>query len=203
MSISTLSELKAAVADWANRSDLTSQIATAVTLCEARMSRDLKVRSLEQRATASLTAGDPYTLLPSDLRALRAVKLNTTPIAVLEYVTPNTMDVTYSSGTTGAPRVFTVVGGEIRWAPTPDSAYTAEIVYSVGITNLASDSDTNTILLRYPDAYLAGTLAEVFHLLEDAANAARWEARYGAAVANINQTEEMARHGGVMRIRNV
>lgn len=203
MSISTLSELKAAVAEWINRDDQTANIATAITLAEAMMSRDLKVRSLESRATATLTAGDGYTLLPSDLRSIRSVKLQTNPVAVVEYVTPDSMDINYDVTATGQPRVFSIIGGEIKWGPIPDSGYTAEIIYGTGITALASDDATNTILTRYPDAYLKASLAEMFALLEDPQRADWWRKEYGAAVAAINRTESEARHGGFMRMRAV
>lgn len=204
MSIATLSELKAAMRLVLNRGTADdSYIPTAIALAEARMSRELKVRSLEARATATLTAGDQYTLLPSDLRSMRSVRLQTNPVGVVEYVTPDSMDLSLDVNAAGRPTVFSIVGGEIKWGPKPDAGYTAEIIYGVGITALSADDDTNTILLRYPDAYLCGSLMEMFDYLEDEKNAAKWGGKYGAAVASINRTEDEARHGGLMRMRAV
>jgi len=44
MAITTYSELKTAVADWLNRSDLTSAIPNFIALAEAQMSRQIRHR---------------------------------------------------------------------------------------------------------------------------------------------------------------
>ena len=76
MSISTYSELKTAVANFLARTDLTDQIPDFIQLAEARLSRELESRDQEKRANATLTIGDQYIALPTDLREVREVKLN-------------------------------------------------------------------------------------------------------------------------------
>ena len=71
MSISTYSELKTAVANFLARSDLTDQIPNFIQLAEARLSRELETRDQEKRATATLTSGDEYIALPTDMREVR------------------------------------------------------------------------------------------------------------------------------------
>ena len=61
---------------------------------------------------------------------------NTSPIEVLEYYTPNALDSHYTSNAVGKPRAYTIIGSEIKFAPTPDSGYTAEIVYGEGMDEL-------------------------------------------------------------------
>ncbi len=46
------------------------------------------------------------------------VKLNTTPTEVLEYYTPQKINELYASGGSGKPRAYTIIGGEIKFAPT-------------------------------------------------------------------------------------
>ena len=46
MALSTYAELKASVADWLNRSDLTSAITDFVSLAESQMERDLRTRQM-------------------------------------------------------------------------------------------------------------------------------------------------------------
>ena len=95
MAIGTFAELKTAIANFLARDDLTDRIPEFISLAEARMGRELGTRSQTKRATATLTASDAYVSLPTDLRSIREVKLNTSPIEVLEYYTPNALDSHY------------------------------------------------------------------------------------------------------------
>ena len=149
MSISTYSELKTAVANFLARTDLTDQIPDFIQLAEARMSRELETRSQEKRATATLTADDEYVALPTDLREVREVKLNTSPNTVLEYRSPTALDSQFT-GAGGKPQAYSIVGNEIKFRPIPDSAYTAEIVYIGSLDALSDSNATNTILSRFP-----------------------------------------------------
>jgi hypothetical protein len=79
MSISTYAELQTAVANFLARSDLTAQIPDFIALAEGRMSRELETRSQEKRATATLTTGDEFIALPTDMREIREVKLKHKP----------------------------------------------------------------------------------------------------------------------------
>ena len=88
MSIGSYQELKDAIANFLARDDLTAQIPDFIQLAEARMSRELETREQEKRATATLTAGDEYIALPTDMREIRSVKLNVSPVKVLSYLTP-------------------------------------------------------------------------------------------------------------------
>ena len=64
MAISTYSELQSSMADFLNRSDLTSVIPTFIALGEARMNRDIRHWQMENRA--STTIDGQYLTKPSD-----------------------------------------------------------------------------------------------------------------------------------------
>ena len=64
MAITTYSELKTAVADWLNRSDLTTAIPNFISLAEAQMTRQIRHRKMVTRATATMDT--PYFAVPSD-----------------------------------------------------------------------------------------------------------------------------------------
>jgi len=196
MAITTYSELQTSIANFLARDDLTSQIPEFIDISEARMSRAIQARSQEKRATATLTADDPFVSLPTDLRSVRMVKLNTSPTEVLEYYTPIKLNEVYASGSSGKPRGYTVIGGEIKFAPTPDSGYTAEIVYMEGITPLSDSNTTNTILTRHPDAYLYGSLAAASVYLMDDARTALYEQLFTRAIEDIKREEERGKHAG-------
>jgi hypothetical protein len=196
MAITTFDELKTAAANWLGRDDLTDRIPEFIVLAEARMNRTIFARAQEARATATLVADDAFTALPTDLRTIRAVQLNTTPTTVLRFMPPSMLERTYPSSTSGKPLAYAVIGGEIKWAPTPDSGYTAEILYTQGIPALSASQTNNTYLLRSPDAYLYGTLVEAHRYLMDPAQANNFDQLFGRAMSEMKAEDDEARWGG-------
>lgn len=54
MALDTFAGLKATIADYLNRDDLTSVIPSFITIAEAKFNRKLRVRQMVKRATATL-----------------------------------------------------------------------------------------------------------------------------------------------------
>ena len=78
MALSNFTELKASIADWMVRSDLTSVIPDFIEIAEAEMNRGLEHWKMEEGATLSVSSR--YTALPSDFLAVRRAELDdTTP----------------------------------------------------------------------------------------------------------------------------
>ena len=196
MAITNYSELKTSIANFLARDDLTTQIPDFISLAESLMSREMNARSQEKRATATLTSGDAFVSLPTDLRSIRLVKLNTSPKEVLEYYTPAKLDELYASNAQGKPRAYTIIGGEIKFAPEPDSAYTAEIVYMEGVPDLSDSNTTNEILTRHPDAYLYGALAAASVYLMDDQKTTVYEQLFTRAIDEVKREEERSKQAG-------
>ena len=204
MAISTYTESKTAIANFLARDDLTSVIPDFIQLAEATMSRELETRSQEKRATATLTSGDEYIALPTDLREVREVKLNTTPLTVLTYYSPVALDSNFSSGGVGKPKGFSIIGDEMKMRPVPDDSYTAEIIYIGSITALSDSNATNNILTRSPDAYLYGSLAEAYAYLLDEQRASQYLQRFNLALEQIKVDEQRAHYGtGSLQISSI
>lgn len=203
MSIASYSELKTAIANFLARDDLTDQIPNFIQLAEARMSRELETREQEKRATATLTASDEYIALPTDLREVREVKINTDPVRVLTYHSPSSLDTSYSASAVGVPQGFSIVGTEMKLRPIPDSAYTAEIVY-IGSLGSISDTVTPTLFLRSPDLYLTGALVEAYSYLLDEARAAQYDQKFSRGIEEVRRDEERSHYGtGGLRIQSI
>ena len=203
MSISTYTELKTAVANFLARTDLTDQIPNFIQLAEARLSRELETRDQEKRATATLTSGDEFIALPTDMREVREIKLNTNPNVVLEYKSPTALDTTYT-GSTGRPSAYSIVGGELKVRPIPDDSYTAEIIYIGSLSALSDTNTTNVMLTRHPDAYLSGSLVEAYTYLMDEQRASTYDAKFSRSIEEIRKDEQRSHYGtGSLHISSI
>ncbi len=109
MAITNYSELKSAIADWLDRTDLTDSIPNFIALTEARHKRDFKLRRLETRVTANTVADQEYYSLPDNYIAMRNIQLNTDPKTSLEYLTPEQMDRLYAGSNKGKPKAYTII----------------------------------------------------------------------------------------------
>lgn len=201
MAFSTYSELKTSIANFLARDDLTSQIPDFIRLAEARMSRELDARSMEKRATATTVAGDSYISLPTDLREIRNVQLNTDPAKTLEYYTVQMINTDYAGQGQGKPKAYSIVGTEILLKPTPDAAYTLEIVYGENVQALSDEDTNNTILSRHPDAYLYGSLMNAYTYLMDETRASQYDQLFTRIMDEIIRDTEKARYGGVLSMK--
>ena len=201
MAFSTYSDLKTSIANFLARDDLTSQIPDFIRLAEARMSRELDARSMEKRATATTVAGDSYISLPTDLREIRNVQLNTDPVKTLEYYTVQMINTDYAGQGQGKPKAYSIVGTEILLKPTPDAAYTLEIVYGENVQALSDEDTNNTILIRHPDAYLYGSLMNAYTYLMDETRASQYDALFTRIMDEIIRDTEKARYGGVLSMK--
>lgn len=195
MAINTYTNLQTAIANFLARSDLTAQIPDFITMAEARMSRELETRSQEKRVQASTVGGNEYLALPTDLREVREVKLNTSPLTVLSYYSPVALDEKFASGGQGKPLGYSIIGDEIKLRPIPDTTYTVEIVYIGTIEALSATNQTNNVLTRSPDAYLYGALAEAYAYLLDEQRAAQYMQRFNLAIDEIRRDEQRAHYG--------
>jgi len=201
MAFSNYSELKTSIANFLARDDLTSQIPDFIRLAEARMSRELDTRSMEKRAIATTVAGDSYISLPTDLREIRNVQLNTDPVKTLDYYTVQMINTDYAGQGQGKPKAYSIVGTEIMLRPTPDAAYTLEIVYGENVQALSDEDTNNTILSRHPDAYLYGSLMNAYTYLMDETRASQYDQLFTRIMDEIIRDTEKARYGGVLSMK--
>ena len=197
MAISNYSELKAAIADWLNRSDLTDSIPDFIVLAEARHKRDFKIRRMETRVTANTVADSEFYSLPDNYVAMRNIQLNTDPKTPLEYLTPEQIDRIHAGSSKGKPKAYSIIGNNIQLRPTPDSAYQIEILYFKHFTALSDSNTTNDMLTHHPDAYLYGALVEAEPYLQNDKRIQVWSSYYDRAKNDIISSNERDRHSGV------
>lgn len=185
MPLTNNTELKAAVADWINRDDLTTQIIDFISIAEARMVRDL-IKTSELKVTTTLTVDANSKALPADFAGLVYMELNGT-YPPLDYFPADSIAQRFASGTSGRPISYSIQAQTIYFFPLPDSTYTATYTY-IAKPDIATDS-TNRILTMYPDVYLFGALAEAASFLEDEATEEKYKAKYQDAINRISNSD--------------
>ena len=194
MAITTYSELKTEVADWLNRSDLTSAIPNFIAMAEAQMNRQVRHRKMVTRATATLDT--PYFAVPSDWKETIRFQLNTNPVTPLVFVTPEQLledSQKYSAG--NQPLFYTTIGQQFEVLPQPDGSYEAELLYYAKIPSLSDGAPTNWLLTESPDIYLYATLIQSAPYLKEDERTAIWTSLYEKLVEDMRVADERARIG--------
>ena len=202
MALTTYTGLKASIADWLNRTDLTAEIPDFISLAEAQMERTLRTRQMIVRANASFNV--EYGATPADFLEVKSFKLTgTNPPTPLSFLTIDALDAESTKFTaSGRPRFFGVVGTQFRLVPTPDSNYVTELIYYAKLSKLSSSVATNFLLDSSPDAYLYGSLLQAAPYLQDDARIQTWATLYERALNDLQVADDRgATSGGALLTR--
>ena len=192
MSITTYTELKTSIADWLNRTDLTSVIPDFITFAEHRINGDVRIKEMEDRQTATASTTSRYLALPTRFLEMKRLQLNTSPVHILQFVPHQQIEDFYRAGP-DEPDYYTIIGSELEFDTTPDSAYTVEMSLWVQCDALSGSVATNAILTNYPNIYLYASMLEAEIYLQNDARAALWEQKYINAVEIANRKDRAGR----------
>lgn len=196
MAITNYTELKSTIADWLDRTDLTSVIPTFISLAEHQMERSVRHYKMIVRKAALLDT--QYTELPSDWLETIRVHLTSGDSHRLELVSLDDMvELREKSGNTaGRPRYYAHIGNTIEVYPTPDSSYDMELMYYQKIDPLNSSATSNWLLDIAPDAYLYGSLLAAAPYLAEDNRIEVWGGLYSSAIQALNNTSDASRDSG-------
>lgn len=201
MAITTYSELQSAVADWLNRTDLTSAITDFISLAEAEFQRTIRHRKMITRSDATIDS--EYSATPGDWYQSVSLILKTDPVHPLEYVTNEAMnDLKATSSAVGKPNYYTHVGTEIQVYPAPDgTGYTGEVVYYAKIPPLTDSNTSNWLLDIAPDIYLYGTLVQSAPYLRDDERTGVWASLYKQGIEELIVSDQRTRGQTSVRMK--
>ena len=205
MAISTKAELHTAVANWLNRSDLTSRIPEFISLAEAGFNRNLRTRDMLVRSTASTVS--QYVSLPTDFLEMLNIELtSTTPPKRLVYITSDRSDDYREkrNNEVGIPDYWTIEGASIQLLPTPSESVTLQLSYYQDIPALSglAASGNNHLLLSNPDIYLYATLMQASPYIMDPQSAGQWGGLLDRAMQELQMSDEKSRYaGGTLNMR--
>lgn len=191
MAIGTYIELLAAVDNWLARTDLSARTPEFIALCEGKLNRDLRCIQMEKRSTTSvnMSSVEPeFITLPTDFQTMRRVRLSSVAGKPRLDFRSGVQADEYRYGiadTAAQPYYFTILGDEMELLPTPDQAYTIEMVYRSNIPPLETNS-TNWLLTLAPDIYLYGALLEAAIFMKDDPRVPVWAEGYKYAMDGLN-----------------
>ena len=200
--------LKADIAEYLDRDDLTARIPSLISLGEDRIYRDLMKAisdsSLSDKSlisigqartvTSTMTISDPYISLPSRLTKIKSfhitVSSNQTKLAsrtddFIDDYWPNV-------ATQGQPKYYSRLDDDaLKVAPTPDAAYPFKLKYYEHPEALSVSNTTNWFTDNHPSILLYASLLEATPYLKNDSRIPTWVTAYSdclaAVVENLKQ----------------
>lgn len=207
MALTTYTELKTSIANWLNRSDLTTEIAgDFIALAEADFNAKLRIRQMEQ--IDEITIDAETETVPTGFISVRSLYiLSGSTKYNVEYITPANLFKTKGSSTSGLPRVYSIESDDatesFRFAPTPDSSYTGYLQYYKAFDNLSDSVASNYILSAHPAIYLYGSLYHASNFLGgiDPNQTAQWMNMYSMALERCENNDRQDSYGGAPTVQ--
>ena len=195
MALSTYDELFESIVSWSHRGDINLLIPDFIALAEVEMYNNegwqLETRDMEFVSTAP-TSGK-YLELPPNFEKARSVQIETgSGLCDLKFRAPEQL--MRVSGT-GLPRYFSVVGNELEFNVTPDSAYTIQMQYYKKPDPITPANQTNSVLTNHPNIYLFGALHQLFMWAEEQDEAVKYFAKMQSVIRGANKAAKKARYG--------
>jgi len=194
----TYDSLSSTVLQYLERSDpaVVAAIPTFITLCEYEIAQEIKTLGQLAVATATMTPNNPVLAKPARWRKTVSMTLtngtSTQPVLLrkFEYLKsywPN-------ASQTDVPQFYADNDYE-HWylAPTPDQAYTFEVLFYERIAPLSSTNQTNWLTQYAPNAMLYGTLLQAMPFLKNDQRQI-FQQKYTEAIQAL-KTEDVARVG--------
>jgi hypothetical protein len=196
MSITNYTDLKATIASYLARSDLTAQIPDFIQLAETRLRRELRIRQMLKVVTTATVAGDGTVELPSDYLQMRDLHINTNPIQTLGYQSPSNFYRNTNAAISGVPVQYTVLAQEFQFAPIPNGVYTLQMIYYATPPYLTTSNTSNVFLANCPDLLLYGALGEAEPYLMNDQRLQTWAAMYDRALTALTVSDDQGEYGG-------
>lgn len=157
LALTSYAELQTTVADALNRGDLKQVVPVMVTLAEAGLKNDHRIRNL---ATATFAVDADDEAVPAGFRTLESLSHDGPtyygPVEIVGADQIGTLRLRY--GASGAPRYAAILNGVMRFAPVPDATYSLRMTYWQTLTPLSAGA--NWLYTAHPHVYLFATLAQ-------------------------------------------
>lgn len=197
MSLSTYADLKTSVANYLARTDLTDQIPDFIGLAERRIRREVRIREMSVSVELTATAGSNSLSLPADFLEARDFVVVGNPTQPMNYLSPSALSRNPLSSVSGKPKDYTILANEFQLSPSPDFAYTLNLLYYANPTFLSDSNQSNVFLVNVPDMLLYAALLEAEPYLMNDARLTTWVSMYERASASVDKSNETGQYSGV------
>ena len=191
--ITDYASLKAQIADYLNRDDLTSQIPMFIQFVEVDLNNQLRMRDQVVRAEATSSA--EFVQLPSDWLEAISLKM-VSGVSPLRYVTLDQANLIKKEQLYTQVTYYSIMDDAIELVPAPGDDVEIEMVYYKKIPSLSDSVTTNWLLERAPDAYLYGALTHAAPFLMDDQRIPVFAQFYGTRVVAMQNESDVASHSG-------
>lgn len=194
MTIESFSTLKTHIGDLLTRPELASVIDTFISLGEARIYRDLRIRAMETALSETIASG--VIAVPSGYKSLKYAYVETSPVQKLTRKDAEWVYQNYPSRSSGGvPQFIAREAGNFIFGPYPDSTYTVKGVYYARLTALSTDNETNWFTESAPDLLMYAALCEAEPYLMNDSRIQLWNSLYDRTKARVqaeDNSEELS-----------
>jgi hypothetical protein len=195
MALTNYTDLKASVATWLHRSDLTSEIVDFVTLGEKRLNRKLRLLQMENSDTVTLSAAADSIAFPTGFLEHIDLRYDSDDWQPTQHSIKDMHKFTDTA--TGRPNYYAVTS-LYQFNRPADEEYSMTATYYKA-WDLATDS-TNWLMTNAPDAYLYATLLEAGAFIKDASRIQLWSEGLAQSINDLNRKDSMSRSKLSMRV---
>jgi hypothetical protein len=199
MAITNYSELKTAVANWLDRSDLTAYVPDYITLAESKLRKDRQVRKIQVRVPFSVSTEKVD--VPSDFRQIKSLYHDgPTYYGPIDIVGEGELaqEKHLNGADSGVPAKAAYVSDQIWFSPEPDATYSLVMTYETSLVALSDSNTTNWLITNHPEIYLYAALVESAPFLKDDARIATWETMLSKALGLLYQNTQRQEFSGHM-----
>ena len=174
--------MKTKVADWLNRSDLSSVLGDFVNMAIKRVERECNLNYMITSATGTLSTD--LIALPTTYKETNALILTTSGVDyyLKKDSYPHLISVFNTESATERPRSFATIpaGTSVMLRPYPDSTtvYTYELIYYLYSAEMTSDSETHWLMTNAWEIVLYGAMLEAAMYIVDSDRLATVELKY-------------------------
>ena len=204
MALDTYTNLKAAIANYLARTDLTTEIHDFIDIFEAEFNRRLKTQEMRLTTTVTTSSTTTFVNLPADFRKLVNISFQSDPRDIT-FSTEKLLKIQKSGAASQArrPQVVALASGSssgaplrLQFGPNPDTAYAFDVDYYASLPALSSSTTTNWLLNDQPAAYLYGSLKHARLFIKDTESRAEIQAEYDRLLVDMAIESEAKKAGG-------
>jgi hypothetical protein len=204
MSIKNYAELKTAIADWLNRTDLEARIPDFITLCEAAIYRQLRSTNNEKLQDYVFDSNGVTNIkdkipVPSDYLQPRLLSYNDVPLTRISEA--QYLKKLKESDAAREPKYYTRIHDELLFYPKFDGDeqdakvqlwyyFRPPALDVIVPPATSSDTNTNDVLLNSPDLYLFGSLLQAQAYLIGDERLGIWGTQYQVALDQQTELSE-------------